>query len=28
VVDQLTPQGQLPSHEDTLPGPADEADQR
>ena len=28
VVDQLTPQGQLPSHADTLPGPADEADQR
>jgi uncharacterized protein YidB (DUF937 family) len=28
VVDKLTPQGQLPSDQDTLPGPSDEADQR
>ena len=28
VVDKLTPHGQLPSHQDMLPGPADEAEQR
>jgi uncharacterized protein YidB (DUF937 family) len=28
VVDRLTPHGQLPSDQDTLPGPADEAERR
>jgi hypothetical protein len=28
VVDKLTPQGQLPSDQDMLPGPVDEAEQR
>jgi uncharacterized protein YidB (DUF937 family) len=28
VVDKLTPHGQLPSDQDMLPGPADEAEQR
>ena len=28
VVDKLSPQGQLPSDQDTLPGPADEVGQR
>jgi len=28
VLDKLTPQGQLPSDQDTLPDPSDEADQR